>query len=66
MSREHTIQGNLNAPKPVISGTATVTFEENMAEARKNIEDTHRILKESEPNAKVIEEWLNRRRQEQV
>jgi len=40
-----------------------LSFAENMAVTRRNIEDTRRILKESEPNARVIEEWLNRRRQ---
>jgi hypothetical protein len=64
MTEEIKGEGHITIPRIQTGGTTTFTFEENMAEARRNIEDTHRILKESEPNAKVIEEWLNRRRQE--
>jgi hypothetical protein len=59
------IKGESNATIPLIrsSGTATFSYEESMAEFRKNMAEGERILKDSEKNVEAIDEWLNRQRQ---
>jgi hypothetical protein len=44
-----------------LKSTQAPSYEENMTEIRRNLEETQRILKESEGSARVIDEWLAKR-----